>query len=519
MTIRKQIAVHLLGFGKRERKAVHAIFLLSSSPARAIGYTEWDEAAARDATVMLVNGDNKAAVATWKAMYPDRAGATVFAGSSDSDLPGEHVRKPLSLKLIGALDQVTTGTPRPRPATRKRVLILRHGPGASTRGRSWARQHYAGEKVHIHDVERHGPPPADFRWDLVSVILVEDGYARRDGLLWLSELRSRPGFPRIERFPSPELPRVLPEARARRQSDPEFARSIDRHIEARKAEEASQLLQNTGITGFKALEVIGKGATSTVCLCERISDGTTVAVKILTANEDFDPKALPRFMQECTLTASLDSPHVARVHEHGSSATHAYLAMEYFPGGDLRSRLSLGGLPEDEAVMLTAALLDALMVVHSAGIIHRDIKPANVMFRSDGTFALTDFGSAMTISDTLADVQSGVVIGTPYYVSPEQAAGDALDTRSDLYSVGALFYEVLTGEKLFSGESVAALFEQHRTHPTPRLPSALARYQPFLDRLTAKTPAERFPSAFDALQSLMTAVLESGTEEHCASVA
>jgi hypothetical protein len=519
VTRSKQITVHLLGFGRHERRALRALFLLSNSPARTIGYTEWDESAVKGADVMLVDGDNKAAVATWKALYSDKAGTTVFAGSHDSDLPGELVRKPLSLKVVGALDRAAGAMRRPRTPTRKRLLILRHGPGATTRGRSWARQHYPGAKIHIFDVGKHGPPPPQFRWGLVSVILVEDGYARRDGLLWLSELRSRPGFPRIERFPSPELPQELSKLRARRQNDEEAARNIDRHIETRKAEEAALLLQSAGITGFKALEVIGKGATSTVCLCERTTDGARVALKILTANEEFDPKALPRFVQECTLTVSLDSPHVARVFEHGATASHAYLAMEHFSGGDLRSRLIRGKLLEEQAVMLTAALLDALIVVHNAGIVHRDIKPANIMFRSNGTLALTDFGSAMTIADGLADIQDGVVIGTPYYLSPEQAAGGAIDTRSDLYSVGALFYELLTGEKIFAGDSVAALLEQHQTHPAPRLPSTVAHYQSFLDRLTAKNPAERFPNAFDALHSLMNAVPASDDQEACASVA
>lgn len=513
VTVRKQIAVHVLGFGKRERQAVLAIFQLSNSPARTIGYTQWDEAAAKDAQVMLVNGDSKAAVATWKAMYPDMAGTTVFAGSSDSDLPGEQVRKPLSLKLVGALDRAARAKRRLRTATSKRVLILRHGSGATTRGRSWARQHYPGAKINVLDVERRGRPPPQFRWDLVSVILVEDGYARRDGLLWLSEYRSRPGFPRIERFPSPELPQVLPEARARRQHDAQAARNIDRHLEARKAEEAAQLLQSAGITGFNAIEVIGKGATATVCLCERLSDSARVAVKILTANEDFDPKALPRFMQECKLTAGFDSPHVPRVYEDGSTASHPYLAMEYFPGGDLRSRLSRSELPEEDAVMLTAALLDALIVVHNAGIVHRDIKPAHVMFRSDGTLALTDFGSAMTVGDGLSDLQDGVVIGTPYYLSPEQAAGGAIDTRSDLYSVGALFYELLTGEKPFTADSVADLLEQRQRQPPRRLPATLAHYQGFLDRLTATNPADRFSTAADAIEALMRAVLESDDQE------
>jgi hypothetical protein len=517
VTVSKQIAVHLLGFGRRERKALRAIFLLSNSPARNIGYTEWDESAAKDADVMLVDGDNKAAVATWHALYSDRAGATVFAGSHDSDLPGELVLKPLSLKVVGALDRAAGARRRPPAPAKKRVLILRHGPGATTRGRSWARQHYPGAKIHIFDVGEHGPPPPRFRWNLVSVILVEDGYARRDGLLWLSEVRSRPGFPRIERFPSPELPQVLPEARARRQNDAAAARSIDRHLEARKAEEAALLLQSAGITGFKALDVIGKGATSTVCLCERVADGTRVALKILTANESFDPKALPRFMQECTLTVKLDSPHVVKAHEHGTTASHAYLAMEHFSGGDLRSRLGSEKLLEEDAVTLTAALLEALIVVHNAGIVHRDIKPANIMFRSDGTLALTDFGSAMTTGDGLADIQDGVVIGTPYYLSPEQAAGGAIDTRSDLYSVGALFYELLTGEKMFSGDSVADLLEQHRTRPAPQLPATLALYQSFLDRLTAKNPAERFSTAFEALQSLMHAALKSDDQETRAS--
>jgi serine/threonine protein kinase len=125
------------------------------------------------------------------------------------------------------------------------------------------------------------------------------------------------------------------------------------------------------------------------------------------------------------------------------------------------------------------------------------------MFRDDGTIALVDFGSARRDADPVAKTLAGVVIGTPYYLSPEQALGGTADERSDLYSVGVMLYELLTGQRMYAAGSLVALFEMHKTAPIPRLPESLARHQRFLERLVAKRPEERYRSAAQALEALM----------------
>ena len=141
--------------------------------------------------------------------------------------------------------------------------------------------------------------------------------------------------------------------------------------------------------------------------------------------------------------------------------------------------------------------------MHAGGIIHRDLKPANVMFREDGTIALVDFGSARRDADPVAKTLAGVVIGTPYYLSPEQALGGTADERSDLYSVGVMLYELLTGQRMYAAASLVALFEMHKNAAIPKLPENLARHQRYLERLVSKKPDERYPSAAEAFTALM----------------
>jgi serine/threonine protein kinase len=157
----------------------------------------------------------------------------------------------------------------------------------------------------------------------------------------------------------------------------------------------------------------------------------------------------------------------------------------------------------EESLIIIGSILSALTSVHAGGIIHRDLKPANVMFRDDGTIALVDFGSARWDADPVAKTLAGVVIGTPYYLSPEQALGGTADERSDLYSVGVMLYELLTGQRMYAAASLVALFEMHKNAPIPKLPESLSYHQNFLERLVSKKPSERFTSAAEAFGALM----------------
>jgi serine/threonine protein kinase len=168
--------------------------------------------------------------------------------------------------------------------------------------------------------------------------------------------------------------------------------------------------------------------------------------------------------------------------------------MEYFGGGDLKARIGRG-LSSMEALKVLMQLAKALDAVHAAGVIHRDIKPQNVMFREGNRLALVDFGLAKEVDGRSSITHAGLVLATPLYMSPEQYEQARQDERSDLYSVGVILYEMLTGKLPFTASNAPALAYQHVNSPVPRLPQRLAGYQGIVDRLMAKRPEERFQSA------------------------
>jgi serine/threonine protein kinase len=416
----------------------------------------------------------------------------------------------------------------------ERVLIIRHASGLVNRARRVAMERWPDAKLEVHDLAAYGKPPADFRWDRYSNLLIDDEYLRREGLLWLSELRTRAGFPKIVRVPAEakkhtppaeievKAPPMAPPRKTEPRPDPaatikpirQDAKSVSgprapdspsmiQRVDAKRLSDADAVLKSAGITGFTPVKPLGSGATANVCLCERVSDKQQVVLKVLKSEGSGDSDLLSRFVQEYFAASSIDSPYVAKVFEHGFTDTHAYIVMEYFAAGDLRARVARDRPSVDESLLIVGSILAALTSVHRAGIIHRDLKPANVMFRDDGTIALVDFGSARRDADPVAKTLAGVVIGTPYYLSPEQALGGTADERSDLYSVGVMLYELLTGQRMYAAGSLVALFEMHKNAPIPSLPAALSKHQRFFERLVAKSPELRYSSAEEALLALM----------------
>ncbi len=420
----------------------------------------------------------------------------------------------------------------------ERVLIMRHASGLVNRARRLAMIKWPAARLEVHDLAAYGKPPADFRWDRYAHLLIDDEYLRKEGLLWLSELRAKPNFPKIVRV-LPEAGRPAPPAEIAIKAPPMPARRTESRpaaadikpmpkyapakfekgaatrpepaddsagriarVEARRLADAELVLKSAGIQGFSLVKPLGSGATANVCLCER-PNKEQVVLKILKGEGSGDSDLLSRFVQEYFATSSIDSPYVAKVFEHGFTDSHAYIVMEYFPAGDLRARLSRDRPSVEESFIIIGSILSALVSVHAGGIIHRDLKPANVMFRDDGTIALVDFGSARRDADPVAKTLAGVVIGTPYYLSPEQALGGTADERSDLYSVGVMLYELLTGQRMYAAASLVALFEMHKNAPIPKLPDALSQHQRFLERLVSKKPDERFANATEAFTALM----------------
>ena len=245
--------------------------------------------------------------------------------------------------------------------------------------------------------------------------------------------------------------------------------------------------------GYQLLDCLDYSGRSAVFLARSRELKREVVLKALCTDEGaltLDPEYL-RFAREFSLISYFDHPAVAGIFEFKANRRYCYIAMEYFARGDLRARMR-EPLPEGEALRLFGALLDSLELVHEAGIVHRDLKPSNVMLRDDQRVALIDFGLARELDDFAELTVAGEVRGTPYYMSPEQAQGEAADERSDLYSTGIVFHELLTGHKPYRGNTAPAILEQHVSSPVPVLPDAWKRFQPVLERLLAKSADARF---------------------------
>ena len=254
------------------------------------------------------------------------------------------------------------------------------------------------------------------------------------------------------------------------------------------------------IPGYRVESVLGKGGMATVYLATQLSLGRPVALKVL--NDPETPQFFERFFNEGRCMARLSHNNLITVHDIGQGDGFYYIVMEYLPGGDLKRRIAQGMKP-GVALKTLARLAGCLGYVHGQGIIHRDIKPSNILFRGDGTPVLSDFGIAKLTEVDSELTMTGTVMGSPHYLSPEQAQGQRrLDGRSDLYSMGVLLYEMLTGEKPFAGESFAATLIAHIKEPVPRLPPHLARLQPLLDRLLAKKPEERYRTGAELVKAI-----------------
>lgn len=258
------------------------------------------------------------------------------------------------------------------------------------------------------------------------------------------------------------------------------------------------------IPGYSITRELGKGGMASVYLAVQDGLEREVALKIMSPVLNADPSFAARFKREARIVAQLSHASIVPVFDVGEHQSRCYLSMEYLPGGDLKHRILGGPLNAREASRICIALCEALDFAHRRGYIHRDIKPDNVLFREDGTPVLTDFGIARALDHGQSMTAVGVLVGTPGYMSPEQVTGLDLDGRSDLYSLGVLFHEMLTGTAPFSAETSFSLALKHVSEALPRLPPEYAPYQEFLDRLTAKDRAERYVSGAEVVRALKT---------------
>ena len=201
-----------------------------------------------------------------------------------------------------------------------------------------------------------------------------------------------------------------------------------------------------------------------------------------------------RFVNEGRIIASLNHHNIITIYDIGVVGERHYFTMEYLQGGNLENRI-IKGMTPGEALDLVEAIGGCLEYVHKKEIIHRDIKPANILFRRDGTPVLTDFGVAKQTEADSRLTKDGTALGSPYYISPEQAECKPLDGRADIYSLGIILYEMLTGKKPYTGDSDIQIIIAHLSDPIPSLPGELGQYQELIDRMIAKNPDDRFATA------------------------
>jgi DNA-binding response OmpR family regulator len=408
-----------------------------------------------------------------------------------------------------------------------------------------------------------GKPDSDFDWSQYDALLLDHHFGKEDGLSWLQEFRQRPDCPpvvfltgagnedlaakavrsgaleylskrdlgkariieaitaamierqgtRSQQIPvdpvlaSKSAAAGIPgsdEVGGRATREPSLPEIATVRLDAFQARDGDRSIA-IHIGGYRFIRKIGEGGMSSIYLVHRLSDNLPVVLKILDTKLCSDTEQRLRFVREFGIISKLNSPYVVKIYDQGLTDEHMYLAMEYLSGGDLKLRMNADVGPR-LALRYLVEIGKALDSIHGAGVIHRDLKPQNVMFRSDGSLALVDFGVSKETVDLSPLTQHGEIYGTPSYMSPEQAQGLAVDGRGDIYSLGVIFYELLTGERPFTAPDPISMLHQHIHAPVPVLPPALSRFQKVLDHLMAKKPEHRFSSARDMLLAVKRAL-------------
>ncbi len=255
------------------------------------------------------------------------------------------------------------------------------------------------------------------------------------------------------------------------------------------------------IPGYRMLRQLGRGGMATVYLAVQQSVDREVALKVmapaLLADADFGQ----RFLREARIAARLHHRHVVGIHDVGRAGDYHYIAMEYLAGGSVLGTEGVAR-PVPFALRAIREIADALHYAHAKGFIHRDVKPDNILLREDGSAALTDFGIARANDSASRMTRTGVVVGTPHYMSPEQARGKQLDGRCDIYSLGIVLYELLVGRVPYHADDSLAVGIMHITQPVPVLPDSVSALQPLLEGLLAKEPGQRFQTGAEVVQAI-----------------
>ena len=255
------------------------------------------------------------------------------------------------------------------------------------------------------------------------------------------------------------------------------------------------------IPGYRLLRQLGLGGMATVYLAVQESVDREVALKVMSPALLVDPTFGERFLREAKIAAHLHHRHVVGIHDVGRAGDYHYIAMEYLGAGPIRPKDG-SSRPPAFALRVIREIAGALNYAHEKGFVHRDVKPDNILLRRDGSSVLTDFGIARALDAAPRVTRTGAIVGTPHYMSAEQARGQQIDGRSDLYGLGVVLYELLVGRVPYHADDSLAIGIMHVTQPIPVLPRDLAALQPLIDRLLAKQPAGRFQTGNEVVAAI-----------------
>ena len=262
------------------------------------------------------------------------------------------------------------------------------------------------------------------------------------------------------------------------------------------------------IPNYEIKQQIAQGGMATVYKAIHLLLEREVALKIMATHIGSNQTFRERFIAEARIAAKLKHPHIIHIYDTGIHEDQLYITMELLAGGSLKDLLQKNGkLSIAHSISIMEQLTSALQYAHSKGFIHRDIKPANILFNSNSDAVLADFGIAKPENSISEMTQMGLILGSPHYMPPEQTMGGKSDTRSDIYSLGIVFFEMLTGEKPYNGANTNAVTYAHAHKPTPFLPENLQQFQPILNKALAKQPEHRFDDSHQFLSSIQHANL------------
>ncbi len=370
--------------------------------------------------------------------------------------------------------------------------------------------HWPDAIISAYDPKSAGHLPDEFSGAGNDIILLGSRQGDREGVHVLRRFVKKKSFPPVVYFGTEDDQ----EAANKLRPDAHFIRDHIHHdslivglsdvlLARRRVASTSSLFvgdMRTGIhpliKGYRFIRKLGSTEHSGVYLAERESTHMQVVLKVLRQmpGQNDGIGAFDRFLQEYETIADMDHPNIVRIYDLGVGDDHAHIAMEFLGGGDLRNKIERG-IPERAAVQYLRQIASALAAVHAKGVLHRDLKPGNIMLRKDGSIALIDFGLAKKARLEGEITDKGEIFGTPYYMSPEQGHGNGVDERSDVYSLGVIFYEMLTGKKPYKADTAMGIIYLHGNAPIPLLPTRFAQYQALLNMMLAKSRSDRLQSA------------------------